>query len=89
MRIIIGILMAMLLVSPAYSQLKPSINLAPEKEPLTEQEKERQKVIDDAYRAATKKIPDQKPATDPWGNMRDTGAGQANPRSNPGPAKNR
>ena len=89
MRVFIGVLLAMLLSGPAYSQLKPSINLAPEKPPLTDQEKERQKEIDDAYRAATKKIPDQKAATDPWGNMRDTGASQTNPRANSGPAKTR
>jgi hypothetical protein len=88
-RIIIGVVMAALLASPAYSQLKPSINLAPEKPPLTDQEKERQKEIDDAYRAAQKKIPDQKAASDPWGNMRDTGASQANPRANSGSAKSR
>ncbi len=89
MRVFIAVLIAMLLAGPAYSQLKPSINLTPEKRPLTDQEKEKQKAIDDAYQAATKKIPDQKGAADPWGNMRDTGTKPANPRANSGPAKTR
>lgn len=80
--------MALLLTGPAYSQM-PAINLLHEKQPLTPQEEERQKEIDQAYKNATKKIPDQKAASDPWGNMRDPGVSQANPRSNPGPAKNR
>jgi hypothetical protein len=88
MRVIIGVLMAMLLAGPAYSQM-PSINLLPEKKPLTPQEEERQKEIDQAYKNATKKIPDQKAASDPWGSMRDTGGSQANPRANSGPARAR
>ena len=88
MRIFIGFIMAMLLAGPAYAQM-PTINLLHEKEPLTPQEQERQKEIDQAYKNATKKIPDQKAAADPWGNMRDSGASQANPRANSGPAKPR
>ncbi len=78
MRVIIGVLMAMLMAGPAYSQM-PSINLLHEKKPLTPQEEERQKEIDQAYKNATKKIPDQKAASDPWGSMRDTGGSQCKP----------
>jgi len=32
-----------------------------------------QKVDEQAYRDAVKRIPDQKPAADPWGTVRDSG----------------
>jgi hypothetical protein len=38
---------------------------------LTPEEQEKQKQLDAEYKAATKKIPDQK-ATDPWGGVRPT-----------------
>jgi hypothetical protein len=40
-----------------------------DKRPLTQDEIDRQKALDNAYKAATNKIPDQK-NTDPWGNVR-------------------
>jgi hypothetical protein len=40
-----------------------------EKKQLTPEEQERQKQLDAAYKAAQKKIPDQK-AADPWGGVR-------------------
>jgi hypothetical protein len=44
----------------------PSVHLGGEqKRPLTPEEKERQKQLDDDYKAATNKTPDQK-ANDPW-----------------------
>jgi hypothetical protein len=42
-----------------------------EKKQLTPEEQERQKQLDADYRAAQKKIPDQK-AADPWGGVRPT-----------------
>jgi hypothetical protein len=42
-----------------------------EKKQLTPEEQERQKQLDAAYKAAQKKIPDQK-AADPWGGVRPT-----------------
>jgi len=48
----------------------PSVHLGGEqKRPLTPEEKERQKQLDDDYKAATNKTPDQK-ANDPWGFVR-------------------
>jgi hypothetical protein len=38
---------------------------------LTPEEQEKQRQLDADYKAATKKIPDQK-AADPWGNVRPT-----------------
>jgi hypothetical protein len=48
----------------------PGISLQGDaKRPLTPEEVERQKRIDSEYKAATKKIPNQK-AADPWGDVR-------------------
>jgi len=48
----------------------PGVHLGGEqKRPLTPEEKERQKQLDDDYKAATNKTPDQK-ANDPWGFVR-------------------
>jgi hypothetical protein len=41
------------------------------KRPLTPEEQERQKQLDNDYKAATKKIPEQK-AYDPWADVRPT-----------------
>jgi hypothetical protein len=38
--------------------------------PLTQEEIDKQKAADRAYEAAINKIPDKKPASDPWGNIR-------------------
>jgi hypothetical protein len=52
------------------SPLVPGISLGKEqKRSLTPEEQERQKKIDEDYRAATKKIPEQK-ANDPWADVR-------------------
>jgi hypothetical protein len=48
---------------------------AKEKRQLTPEEQEKQKQLDAAYKAATKKIPDQK-VTDPWGGVRPTPPGK-------------
>ena len=39
------------------------------KRPLTQEEVDKQRALDNAYKAATNKIPDQK-SNDPWGNVR-------------------
>jgi hypothetical protein len=44
--------------------------------PLPEAPKE--KVDEQAYRNAIKRIPDQKSSSDPWGTVRDTGAANNN-----------
>jgi len=52
----------------------PSISLQGDKKrPLTPEEQERQKQLDNDYKAATGKIPNQK-ATDPWADVRPTPA---------------
>jgi hypothetical protein len=59
----------------ASAQGVPNINLlTPEqKRPLTPEEQEQQKKNDDDYKAAVKKIPDQK-GGDPWADVRATPA---------------
>ena len=63
-----------LLTGNAYAQSYPSINVpnSDQKRLLTLQkiqEQQRQKRLDDAYKAANKKIPNQAPR-DPWGDVR-------------------
>ena len=56
----------------AQNPLMPSVSLGKEqKRQLTPEEQERQKQLDQDYKAATKKVPDQK-ATDPWASVRPT-----------------
>ncbi|MGC2823424.1 MAG: hypothetical protein WA322_04185 [Pseudolabrys sp.] len=54
-------------------QLMPGLSLHPDKPPLTPEEQERRKAVDDAYKSAIKKLPDKKKlADDSWGNIRST-----------------
>ena len=60
-----------LLTGAAVAQLPmPSLSLHQDKRPLTPEERAKQKALDDAYKAATKKIPDKTAADDPWGGIR-------------------
>ena len=57
-------------IASAQSPFTPKVSLgADTKRKLTPEEEEKQKALDQAYKAATSKIPDQK-ATDPWGDVR-------------------
>ena len=60
-----------LMTANASAQGMPPINLlgGQQKPPLTPEEQERQKQIDNDYKAATSKVPDQK-ANDPWAAIR-------------------
>jgi hypothetical protein len=62
-----------LLTTRASAQMPmPSFSLQGDKKrPLTPEEQERQKQLDNDYKAATNKIPEQK-ANDPWANVRPT-----------------
>jgi hypothetical protein len=60
-----------LLTGAAAAQLPmPTFHMGADKPPPTPEELERDKAIDDAYKKSAKKIPDKKPAVDPWGNVR-------------------
>lgn len=58
-----------LLAVPAYAQT-PNINLMPELQSKSPEEKEAEAARDRAYKESLKKIPDAKVSSDPWGNVR-------------------
>ena len=68
-----------LLATSAFAQMPtPGLSLQGENKSLTPEERERQKQIDDDYKAASKKVPDQK-AKDPWADVR-SGPTVTNPK---------
>ena len=55
-----------------------SMNILQDKKRMvTEEEVKAQQERDSAYKSAISKVPSQKPATDPWGNIRGAGAPSA------------
>jgi Lon protease-like protein len=56
----------------AQSVLTPRFSLGEDKRKLTPEEEEQKRQLDDAYKQATTKIPDQKAASDPWSDVRPT-----------------
>ena len=59
------------LTGPAYAQnMTPNINLIPELQSKTPEEKEAEAARDKAYKESLRKIPDAKVSSDPWGSMR-------------------
>jgi hypothetical protein len=65
---------AALLTEAAYAQgpgiLAPKMSLQGDEKHLTPEEQEKKKELDDAYKAATSKIPDQTTTNDPWATVR-------------------
>jgi len=62
-----------LLTGVAAAQFQtPGIDISPggNTRVLTPEEKEKQKAIDDKYKATMQAIPEKKAPVDPWGNMR-------------------
>ena len=60
-----------LLATSAFAQMPtPGLSLQGENKSLTPEELERQKKLDDDYKAATTKIPNQKQKADPWADVR-------------------
>jgi hypothetical protein len=80
-----------LLAGPAYAQT-PNINLIPEFQSKTPEEKEQDAIKDKAYRESLKKIPDAKASNDPWGSVRSTdtpkAAAPAKPKTKTGSTTN-
>jgi len=61
----------MLLAGIALAQsMRPGLNLMNDKPPLSKEEKEKQKAVDDAYRSTMEKLPDKKKSADPWEGVR-------------------
>jgi hypothetical protein len=71
MRIALAAFASALLVGPAVAQIG-GINLLDNNDRIkTQEEVNREKAMDDAYKSALKKVPDQKKAaSDPWADAR-------------------
>jgi hypothetical protein len=69
-----------LLTAPAYAQMStPNINLIPELQSKSPEEKEQEAAQQKAYKESLKKIPDAKASSDPWGNVRSVDTPKASP----------
>ena len=84
---------AVALAGPAAAQMQtPNINLIPEFQSKTPEEKEADALKEKAYKESLKKIPDAKASTDPWGNVRSNDAPKtaspAKPKSKTGSTAN-
>jgi hypothetical protein len=76
MRIVAGAIVLALLTGPATAQ---SMNMPlGATKTMSDDEKAQKAEQERAYKAAIGKIPNQKANADPWGNVRGTGASQAN-----------
>jgi hypothetical protein len=71
MRMLSAAVVVVLLTVPAYAQT-PNINLMPEFQSKTPEEKEQDAIKEKAYKDSLRKIPDAKASSDPWGNVRST-----------------
>jgi hypothetical protein len=69
MRILSVAAMMVLLTAPASAQT-PNINLVPELQSKSPEEREQEAARDKAYKESLKKIPDAKASSDPWGTVR-------------------
>jgi len=91
MRVFRAAAIVALLAGPAYAQT-PNVNLIPELQSKTPEEKEADAVKERAYRESLKKIPDAKGSSDPWGAVRSTetpkAAAPAKPRTKTGSTVN-
>jgi hypothetical protein len=68
-----------LLTTNALAQLSTGLPLETER-PLTQEEREKRKEVDDAYKSAINKLPDKKKPADPWGDMRSSPANSSKQR---------
>ena len=69
-KLMIGAALLAMLTGTAAAQLMPSISLpSGAQKKLTPEEQEKQDALDNAYKSATNKIPDQK-LNDPWATVR-------------------
>ena len=75
-----GLAATMLLAAPAYAQM-PNINLLPEVQSKSPEEKEQDAIRDKAYKDSLRKIPDAKTSSDPWGAVRSDAPKTAAPKT--------
>jgi hypothetical protein len=92
MRILGAAAVIALLAGPAYAQALPNINLIPELQSKSPEEKEAEAERDKKYKDSLKKIPDAKVSNDPWGTVRGADAPKttapAKPRTKSGSTSN-
>ncbi len=83
---------AVALAGPAAAQMQtPNVNLIPEFQSKTPEEKEADALKDKAYKESLRKIPDAKASSDPWGNVRSEppkAAAPAKPKTKTGSTAN-
>ena len=82
------------LTGPAYAQnTTPNVNLIPELQSKTPEEKEQDAIREKAYKDSLRKIPDAKVSSDPWGNVRSdapkAAAAPAKPKTKTGSTQTR
>jgi hypothetical protein len=82
MRMLSAAAVVVLLTVPAYAQT-PNINLMPEFQSKSPEEKEADAIKEKAYKDSLRKIPDAKASSDPWGAVRSTDT----PKAAAAPAK--
>jgi hypothetical protein len=82
MKVFRSVAVIVLLAAPAYAQT-PNVNLIPELQSKTPEEKEAEAVRDKAYRESLRKIPDAKVSSDPWGSVRGAEAPKASAPAKP------
>ena len=71
MRMLSAAAVVVLLTAPAYAQT-PNVNLIPELQSKSPEEREQEAARDKAYKDSLRKIPDAKASSDPWGTVRST-----------------
>ncbi|MEH2502604.1 hypothetical protein V1290_001415 [Bradyrhizobium sp. AZCC 1578] len=77
MRMLSAAVMVVLLMVPAHAQMTPNINLMPELQSKSPEEREQDAIKEKAYKDSLRKIPDAKTSSDPWGTVRSTEAPKA------------
>ncbi|WP_022719709.1 hypothetical protein [Rhodopseudomonas sp. B29] len=70
MKVMRAALMMSVLAGPAFAQEGPHVNLIPEIEHRTPEQKEQDAIRQRAYQDSLRKIPDPKVSSDPWGSVR-------------------
>ena len=73
MRMLSAAVVMVLLTAPAYAQT-PNVNLIPELQSKSPEEKEQDAIKEKAYKDSLRKIPDAKASSDPWGAVRSADA---------------
>ncbi|MFC0241543.1 hypothetical protein [Rhodopseudomonas telluris] len=83
MKVLRGAAVLVLLMGPAVAvaQEAPHVNLVPEIQHKSPEEKAQDAIREKAYRESLRKIPDAKAPNDPWGDVRSNEAASAKPKT--------